>query len=561
MNRAHFFKTFFTTNQVKAVNTGDTIIAGTLKKYNGKWDTATVAYFLKRTMFGAKPQDVVFFKNKSLKKTISTLLKDDIPVTSYPINNYNDDKVTDEQVAPYATWINATNFNGMVNGRRRNSFKQWWMGLMINQNRNLTEKMVLCWHNHFATETNITDNPVYCYRYNILLRQHALGNFKEMVKAVSTDLCMLRYLNGYANTKKAPDENYGRELQELFTVGKGPGPHYTEADVKAVARVLTGYKIDNKTLTASFDAGRHDDTDKQFSAFYNNTIIKGRKGPDGAAELDELLDMIFAQEEVSKFICRKIYRFFVFYTIDDVTEQQIIAPLASIFRKNKYDIKPVLKALLGSQHFFDVAIRGSMIKSPVDFCAGLIREYDLTLPAPATVLPENILAGYAAWEFVRSQAASMQQNIGDPPNVAGWPAYYQGPEFYKLWINSDTLPKRNQYSDRMANNGFAAKDGRKMVIDVVAYAAALEHPEDPDALINESLQLLYTVDLSDAEKTRIKSNVLLSNLQGDAANHYWTNAWNTLQNEPGNMVNKKEVTNKLKNLYKYLMERPEYQVC
>ncbi|WP_301922260.1 DUF1800 family protein [Ferruginibacter sp.] len=555
MERKDFFNVLFSSQPERYRPPATPALTGTLKKYKSKWDAAATVHFLKHTMFGAKPADVQFFKSSSLKKTVAAMLQAAPAPTTAPVNNYSDDKIIDEQVPKGNTWVNATNGNGQINYRRRNSYKQWWMGLMINQDRSITEKMVLFWHNHFATETNIAENPVYCYRYNLLLRQHALGNFKTLVKAITTDLCMLRYLNGYANTKKAPDENYGRELQELFTVGKGPGSQYTEADVKAAARVLTGYKIDNKTFTSSFDASRHDTADKQFSNFYNSRLIKGGKGDEGAKELDDLVDMIFEQEEVSRFICRKLYRFFVFYTIDIVTEQQIILPLAKIFRKNNFEIKPVLESLLSSQHFFDIALRNTTIKSPADFCIGLIREFNVAF------LPhDDLMADYSVWEFVHAQSAAMQQNIGDPPNVAGWPAYYQQPEYYKLWINSDTLPRRNQYSDRLMGYGFTAKNGCKINIDPVVYASALPHPEDPDALINDSIKLLYAVDLSDAEKTHIKSNVLLSNLQGDAANHYWTNAWNAFIAKPDEPVNKKEVTNKLKNLYRYLMNRPEYQV-
>jgi len=214
-----------------------------------------------------------------------------------------------------------------------------------------------------------------------------------------------------------------------------------------------------------------------------------------------------------------------------------------------------LKTLFSSQHFFDKAVRGTMIKAPVDLCVGLIREFNIAFPEA-----DDLLTNYSMWEYIRAQAAAMQQNIGDPPNVAGWAAYYQEPQFYKLWINSDTLPKRNQYSDKFIANGYATKNAKKITIDVVAYATTLPHPEDPDALINDSIVRLYTVDLADAEKKRIKSNILLSNLQGDAANHYWTNAWNQLIAKPDDEVNKKEVVNKLKNLYKYLMDRPEYQV-
>lgn len=556
MNRKDFFNRFILSRSEPDKNLLVPNFDYSLKPYKGKWDNQTVVHFLKRTMFGAKPTDIEFLKKGSLKKSVEIMLQDAAPLTTTPINNYSDDKVIDEEVPLCASWVNTTNFSGKLNGRRRNSYKQWWMGVMINQSVSITEKMVLFWHNHFTTETGSVDNPVYCYRYNILLRQYALGNFKQLARAITTDMCMLRYLNGNSSSKKAPDENYGRELQELFTVGKGPDSHYTEGDVKAAARVLTGFKNNDKTVSFLFDEKRHDDTDKQFSAFYNNTIIKGRKGPDGALELDDLINMIFAREEVARFICRKLYRFFVFYNIDSNTEQQIIIPLAKLLIKNNYEIKPVLKTLLSSRHFFDVSLRGTMIKSPVDLCVGLVREYNISFPEP-----DDLLANYSMWEFIKTQAAAMQQNIGDPPNVAGWAAYYQSPEFYKLWINSDTLPKRNIFSDRLATNGYNySKESKRILIDVLAFAKALPHPEDPDALINDSIKLLYTIDLPADEKTRIKSNILLSNLQGEEANHYWTNAWNNLTDKPADETNKKQVTLKLKNLYKYLMNRPEYQV-
>jgi uncharacterized protein (DUF1800 family) len=555
MERKNFFKILLSKQETKLAAAATPALTSSLKKYKGKWDDEAVIHFLKHTMFGAKPADVAFFRKLSLKKSVTILLTAAEPPVTSPINNYSNDKIEDEEVPLGSTWVNATNKNGKINYRRRNSYKQWWLGQMINQDRSITEKMVLFWHNHFATETNIAQVPVYCYQYNLLLRQYAVGNFKTLVKAITTDLCMLRYLNGFANTKQAPDENYGRELQELFTVGKGPGSHYTEADVKAAARVLTGYTIDNKTFNYSFEPNRHDETDKKFSAFYNNSIIKGRAGEEGAKELDDLVEMIFAQEETARFICRKLYRFFVFYKIDDSAEREIILPLSKILQKNNFEIKPVLQALLSSEHFFDAALRGTTIKSPADFCIGLMREFNVSL-SPAS----DLFAQYAVWEFVHNQAAAMQQNIGDPPNVAGWPAYYQQPQYYKLWINSDTLPRRNQLSDRLLGYGFTTKNGNKITIDPIAFAMALPHPEDPDALISDSIQLLYTVQLPVAEKTHIKSNILLSNLQGEAADHYWTNAWQSLIEKPDDAVNKKEVMNKLKNLFKYLMNRPEYQV-
>jgi uncharacterized protein (DUF1800 family) len=148
---------------------------------------------------------------------------------------------------------------------------------MLNQERNLTEKMTLFWHNHFATQSYIYSDARYAYKHNALLRANAFGNFKALTRAVTTDPAMLNYLNGNTNTKNAPNENYGRELQELFTVGKYPTPWYTEDDVKAAAKALTGWKIDANAITSYFDDTKHDTTDKQFSSFYGNRNYRTKR--------------------------------------------------------------------------------------------------------------------------------------------------------------------------------------------------------------------------------------------------------------------------------------------
>jgi uncharacterized protein (DUF1800 family) len=530
-----------------------TVTSG-IHRYKGEWTQTQVAHLLRRTMFGARRSDVDHFLKHSPKKAVRELVRAESALPGPPVNNYNDDKFTDPEIAAGADWTVSLKYDGMNNGRRRNSFKSWWLGLMLNQDRSLREKMVLFWHNHFVTESNNVDNALFCYSYNALLRRHALGNFRELTRAVSTEPAMLRYLNGYANTKKAPDENYGRELQELFTVGKGPDSHYTEADVKAAARVLTGYTVNYKTFSSSFDHNRHDESDKQFSAFYGDTTIRGIKGAGGSLELDRLLDMIFSREEVSCFICRKLYRFFVYHQIDDETEQNVIRPLAALFRRKNYEIKPVLEELLTSRHFFDPANYGSMIKSPVDFTVGLCREFEVRFPDA-----DQYTDQYGFWEQVRNQAAGLQQNIGDPPNVAGWQAYYQQPEYDKLWISSDTLPKRNQFTDRMLGAGLG-RNGKKIVIDPVAFAEGLPGAGDPDQLIANSVKALYSVDLSPDEMQFIKANILLSGLTGMASDHYWTNAWVAYMEKPDDKTARDTVTNKLKALYRHLMDLPEYQL-
>jgi uncharacterized protein (DUF1800 family) len=428
------------------------------------------------------------------------------------------------------------------------------MGKMIHQDRSIREKITLFWHNHFATEMVDVGNAQYIYKHHNMLRTNCLGNFKQFVKEVTIDPCMLRYLNGYVNTRTAPDENYARELQELFTLGKENDPNYTENDVKAAAKLLTGWQISSTTNSSFFTLSRHDITNKQFSSFYNNTVITGRNNAGaGLAELDDLLNMIFnKKEEVSRFIVKKLYRWFCYYDIDAGTEANVIEPLAKIFRDSNWEIKPVLLALFKSEHFFDPLNRGCVIKSPVDLVTGLCREFGVVFPD----VNADYVTTYALWENLRNQAFTMTQDIGDPRDVAGWPAFYQAPQFHQLWINSDTLPKRNKYTDFMLATGYS-RSGKTIRIDPVAFAKSLPNPGNPDQLINDSLAILFSVPVSEASKQSVKTQILLSGQQNDA---YWTDAWIAYMANPTNNTAYQTVLTRLRSLYKYFMNLAEYQL-
>jgi uncharacterized protein (DUF1800 family) len=523
--------------------------ASGLAMYTGAFGKAELVQLLKRTLLGVKQSDIQAFTGQPLGAVIDALLTESA-VPSPPVNNYNSSSYTDANVLSGQTWVNAPYTDGTADSLRTTSYKAWWMGQMIKQQPNIQEKMVLFWHNHFSTQTTTIADSRYEYKHNALLRLFALGNFKQLVKQVTLDPAMLRYLNGYLNVKTAPDENYGREMLELFTVGKGPNSLYTENDVKAAARVLTGYTVNATTISSGFDPNKHDATDKQFSAFYNNTLITGKTGAAGATELDDLINMIFATNECALFICRYIYRFFIYYNIDDVTEANVIAPMADILRNNNYEIKPVLKALFTSQHFFDPLNKGCMIKSPVDFFVSVCREFDIAFPADT-----DYVNAYYMWDYIRTQAANISQNIGDPPNVAGWPAYYVAPEYHELWINTDTLPKRNQFTDTMLANGYT-RNSKTIIIDAIAYTSKLSNPADPNILISDALLQLYSVDVATDVIYFLKS-ILLS---GQLADHYWTDAWNAFIATPTDASLKKIVTSRLTALYKYIMDLSEYQL-
>ena len=529
-----------------------------LNPYTGVFGTNEIIHLLKRTMFGAAKADVDYFKTKTLSQAVNELLTVPIIQPSPPVKQYANSVTAgdpDQAIAGGTTWVNINTTDGGVDSQRVSSLKSWWTSLMINQNRNILEKLVLFWHNHFATETSGIGRAIWCYQNNTILRKNAAGNFKQFVKDITLDTGMLRFLNGYLNTNTAPDENYARELQELFTVGKGidnATPPYAESDVKAAARVLTGWTINGTTNTSYFNAPKHDITNKQFSSYYNNTIITGRSGVTGANELDDMLNMIFATNDVAIFICRKIYRWFVYYDVDVATEANVIAPLAQIFRNNNYDIKPVLDTLFKSEHFFDILNQGCQIKSPIELNISLCREFSVVFPASS-----DYVNAYYMWDYIRAQSSNMQQNLGDPPNVAGWSPYYQAPQFYEIWINSDTLPKRNQFTDVMAINGYT-RNGKNIKIDFVAFAKTLSNPGDPNILITDSVTYLFRLPLTQVSKNQLKTDILLS---GQTQDHYWTDAWNFYMANPADTMNATIVKNRLRDLYQYLMKLAEYQLA
>jgi uncharacterized protein (DUF1800 family) len=330
--------------------------------YTGPWTSNEVIHLLKRTMFGAKKADVDYFATLTMSQAVDELLNAAAPNPAVPVKEYATSTTlgvnADANIVQGSTWINDINSDGTVQSQRRSSYKKWWTGVMVNQDRSIREKMIFYWTDHFGNEAGDVGNANWVYKQHDLIRQNYLGNFKQLVKNITVDVAMLRYLNGYLNTAAAPDENFGRELQELFTMGKGPGSQYTEQDVKEAAKVLTGWQVNGTTYQSVFTSSRHSTVNKTFSSFYNNTVITGRTGATaGDLELTDLINMIFAQNEVAKFIVRKFYRWFVYYDIDAGTEANVITPLADIFRNNNYEIKPVLSAYLKANIFLMYLIR------------------------------------------------------------------------------------------------------------------------------------------------------------------------------------------------------------
>lgn len=522
-------------------------INSNLDPYTGAWNTPQMIHLLRRTMFGISKAHFQQLQGMTLNQAVDLILTIPTSTPAPPINHYATD---DPDVPLGTTWVNAP-FNSVFEGQRRNSVKLWWINLMRTPaTPSIFEKMSFFWHNHLATEADMVGSALMFYNHLLKLRQHTLGNFKQMVHDITIDPAMLRYLNGVQNTKNNPDENYARELQELFTVGKGPDSQYTEEDVQAAAKVLTGYRVNITTMTYFFQSTAHDVTNKQFSAFYNNTIIQGQTGAAGENELDDLLDMIFATQEVAKHICRKLYRFFIYYEITEQIETDIITPLADIFRNNNYDILPVLSTLLRSEHFFDSYYSDCIIKTPLDFFVGMCREMQIPFPTDPVLT-------YQANERIRTQCSNLQLNPGDPPSVSGWPAYYQEPSFHELWINTDTFSKRMEIGSNMCNNGYQIVTGMRLKIDHVGFVQTFDNPIDPNTLVNEAVLMLYSYDVDQTFKDYLKSFLL----SGQTADYYWSDAWVEYTSNPTDATAYNTVNSRLKAMFEYMLTQAEYQLC
>ena len=518
------------------------------------WNSKSAAHLLRRTMFGPTRAEIQQASSQSLDATLTALFAPQ-PVPDPPVGP--------APLLAGQTWVNSA-FDATNDGTYSAYLKAWWIGLMINQGMSIREKMTLFWHNHFPTELDTVADSRYLYRQLDLFRRNALGNFKQLTKLVSLDPAMLRYLNGDTNIVGHPNENYGRELQELFTIGKGPEiaqgnyTNYTEDDVQAAAKVLTGYTdigyrvTTDASISSTFTPSRHDSTNKQFSSAYGNKIIAGRTGADGAKELDDMLEMIFAQTDadgvsrVAKYVCRKLYRWFVYYDIDATTEQNVIVPLARIMMTSNFEVQPVLDALFRSANFYDDNNIGCMIKNPVDFVAGTIRQLGVAVPAMTDS------SYYRGFNDLRTRAANLQLNLLDPPNVAGWQAYYQVPDFYEVWISTTTLPLRGQFTDLL----FTGVSG--LALDRLAFAKTMGNPGDPYQLIADLAGALLPIPLTQTQKDYLMYNAMGLKQMDE---YEWTAVWNAYWAPGGQTTaNKNNALKSLDPLLKFMFRMAEFQL-
>jgi hypothetical protein len=282
----------------------------------------------------------------------------------------------------------------------------WWLYCILQGGHPLREKMTLFWHNHFATSLAKVQRPDLMFRQNCLLRRHALGKFGPLLQAVSKDPAMLIWLDSNSNVKGRPNENYARELMELFSLGVG---HYTEKDIREAARAFTGWHTDGEEF--DFDARLHDDGPK--------TVL----GQAGNWNGDDVVRIILGRPDPARFLVRKLYLFFISETAS--VPDALLEPLCEAFRKSDYDVAALLKILLGSRHFYSEYAFRKRVKGPVEFVLGAVqavyRRYDEGQPEYQP-LPQQVLVGYleALW---RGAAA------GPPPPAAAAALIPPPPEY------------------------------------------------------------------------------------------------------------------------------------
>jgi uncharacterized protein (DUF1800 family) len=272
----------------------------------------------------------------------------------------------------------------------------WWMRRMAYGPFPMHEKLTFLWHGHFTTSATDERNGLLIWNQNETLRKFAAGNFRQFVHAISRDPAMIDYLNNQQNKKAHPNENFAREVMELFTLGIG---NYTETDVKESARAFTGWTHDGANFL--FQANQHD------------TGIKNFLGTSGNLDGDDIIEIILKQPACSKYIAGRLYKWF----ISDDPNPAVSDSLAQVLVQNNYDLRPVLRTLLTSQLFYQSNTIGVQVKSPVQLVVGLVRQ--LGLPAPDDRVLQPLLK-------------QMGQIPFRPPNVKGWPGGH-------MWINTSTL--------------------------------------------------------------------------------------------------------------------------
>ena len=360
---------------------------------NDPWDRKWAGHLYRRAGFGASPAELTEAVARGLPATLDLLLPGK------------------PDAAALETTLTTV---GRRTAERANEFelRAWWVYAMLNGGCPAREKLTLFWHNHFATSIAKVQRTTLMFHQNRLIREHALGKFGPFLHAMSKDAAMIVWLDNNSNFKAHPNENYAREVMELFTLGVG---HYTEKDVREAARAFTGWH----TNGAEFD----------FNARFHDDGVKTVLGQTGAWDGDDVLDILLRRPDCADFLVRKLYRHFVSELHEPSAE--LLAPLAEGFRRTDYDIADLMRRLLSSRHFFSAHAFRQRIKSPVEYVLGAARTVCAGDPPPQPLVRRLEVMG---------------QPLFAPPNVKGWPGG-------QTWLNTSTVLARVNFAQALVMGG------------------------------------------------------------------------------------------------------------
>jgi len=440
-----------------------------------------IEHLFQRAGFGATPTQIREFGHKSPEKTLKFLLKD--------AENINPLSVIEEETdmaMKKKSLLNIIEMKGASPEEIKEKIKQGrekitdlnflWINTMASGKGMLREKMTLFWHGHFACRGL---RPLAIQKQNNLLRKYALGKFGDLLLAVSKDPEMLQFLNNQQNRKNSPNENFAREVMELFTLGRG---NYTEKDIKEAARAFTGWGS-NLQAEFVFRANQHDDAEKIF------------QGKTGNFNGEDILKIILENPKTSIFICTKIYGYFV----NEIIDHQNVEKMVTRFRSTDYDIADLMEFTFKSDWFYLPENIGTRIKSPIELLVGLQRNFGINFQQKQSVL------------FVQK---ALGQVLFFPPNVAGWAGG-------KNWIDSSTLMTRIKLpeiifkdseitfkpkDDGDVNTENLSKKIKQMQANIDWEAFQHNFPSDNSAeLLDELEAYLLPRPLSNQQKTMILS--------------------------------------------------------
>ncbi|MBE7178876.1 MAG: DUF1800 domain-containing protein [Mucilaginibacter polytrichastri] len=389
-----------------------------------------IKHLYSRAGFGLRYNEFLERKNWSVKKAVKHLFS--ASEKDEPLGVVNGDIYAMQQMQAAKQDENQKKMLIQQRNQQERNLNLGWMDLMAGTDAVLREKMVLFWHNHFACRTN---RPAFAQQLNNVQRKYALGNFRDLLTEVSKTPAMLAFLNNQQNRKGHPNENFAREVMELFTLGRG---NYSENDVKEGARAFTGWTYD-KDGNFIFREKQHDDGTKTFL------------GSTGKFKGEDILDKLLAKKETATFISRKLYKSFVNETPDEAH----VAEMATVFYNAKYDIGELMRFVFSADWFYAPQNVGNLIKSPVEMLVGLNRQFYITYQAPATLI-----------QFQKT----LGQQLFNPPNVAGWPGG-------RNWIDSSSLMYRMKIPSMLLTGGLIDFTGKADPEDE-AFIAATRKRQD-----------------------------------------------------------------------------------